>query len=177
MSDSYRDAVRYHRLLLALTRATGEIREIGEENYPQHDVLERLLPDLAVALNAQKAFVAARHQDKAKEAWLELIAVYPGQAGIGRRLAWSEVLRQLVKFGKPKVIDPLGEPDPPLIEGLELFAATAAILVRMQVLDQVYGGCNQVDPNWGLGCRRQGARQHYRTAGHWGTGWRRRRRG
>jgi GAF domain-containing protein len=153
MSDSYRDALRYHRLLLALARVTGEVREIGEESYPSiEQVLSRLLPILTAALNAQQAFVATLRFDGSEgRAWLEVTAVYPGQELLGRRLTWSGMLGQLVKFGKPRVIDPLGEPTPPLVEGLELFEATSAILARMQVLDQVYlvGVCNQTDPTLG----------------------------
>lgn len=153
-SDSRRDAERHHRLLLALDRATGEIRHIEREGQPDIDeVLDRLLPDLAAALNAEQAFVAVLREDgNVGEKWLELTTVYPTKQLCGHHLEWSGLLQKLIEDGDPKVIDPLGEEarrDP--IPGLEIFDATSAVLVRMETPGQVrvVGICNKAAPNLG----------------------------
>jgi len=153
ISDSRRDAERYHRLLLALDRATGEIRCMESESHPNIDeVLNRLLPDLVTALNAEQAFVAVLREDKGGgEKWFELTSVYPRANLSGHRIEWSDLLQQLVKDGEPKVIEPLGEESRDPIPGLAILDATSAVLVRMQTADQVrvVGICNKADPNRG----------------------------
>lgn len=151
MSDSRRDASRYHKLLLALRRVTGEIRAMEEESQPEVDeVLARMLPDLAEALNAARAFVAvARESEAGGKPWFELTATYPRQPRRVYHLNGSAWLQQLVKDGKPRVIDPLGDPAPSFIPGLELFEATSAILARVQAGEQLYivGVCNKAQPD------------------------------
>ncbi len=153
ISDSHRDAERYYRLLLALRRATSEIRELEAESQPDIEaVFARLLPDLAAALNAKQAFVAGLRVDGHKDrGWFELTATHPRQDLRGRRLKWSKLLKQLIKDGKPKVVDPLGEPTPDFIPGLEIFEATSAILARVQAAGQVciVGTCNKANPDLG----------------------------
>ena len=153
ITDTHRDAAKYRRLLLALERATGEIRDIGEESYASiEEVLGRLLPDLAQSLNAEQAFVAVLQADEnSNEQWLELTVVYPQQHLSGCRLPWSKLFERLLKDGKPKTVDPLDEQSQKIIPGLELFKATAAILVQTQFIDQVYvvGICNKADPALG----------------------------
>ncbi len=153
VSDSRRDAARHHRLLLALERATDEIRRMERDGHPDIDeVLDRLLPDLAAALNAKQAFVAVLREDEGRgEKWFELTVVYPRKDLLGHRLEWSGLLQQLIKDGKPIVIDPLGGESRDPIAGLETFDARSAILVRTQVADQVriVGICNKADPDLG----------------------------
>lgn len=153
VSDSRRDAERYHRLLLALRRATGEIKAMEADSPPDIDeVLSRLLPDLANALTARQAFVAmVRTDGTGKRPRFELAAVHPKADWRGQKLDGSELLWQLVEDGKPKIIDPLGEPAPAFVPGLELFKATAAILVRMQAGDRIYvvGVCNKAEGDSG----------------------------
>ena len=130
LSDSRRDAERYHRLLLALERATDEVKVMEDRGRPDMDeVLGHLLPDLTTALNARQAFVAtAREAPHGK--YLEITAAHPAADLRGRLLPWREFFADLIEDGRPRVIDPLGEETPNLISGLELFSATEAILVR-----------------------------------------------
>ena len=151
LSDSRRDAERYHRLLLALERATDEVKVMEDRGRPDMDeVLGHLLPDLTTALNARQAFVAA-----AREAphgnYLEITAAHPAADLRGRRLPWREFFADLIADGRPRVIDPLGEETPNLISGLELFGATEAILVRALGItgSRVVGICNKRDADAG----------------------------
>ena len=152
-SDSVRDAKKYHHLLLALERATGEIRAMERRGLPDIDeVLDGLLPDLAKALNAEQAFVALLREDEGVgKKWLELTVVHPRENLRGCRLECTGQLQWLIEDGKPKVIDPLGEESPGPILGLEVFEATSAVLVRMLSADQVrvVGICNKNDPELG----------------------------
>ncbi len=152
LSDSARDAKRYHQLLLALASAIQAVQGM-ERHAPGIDlVLHRLLRDLAEALNAHHAFVALLREDhNPPERWFELTAVWPQNEWIGRRLSPSPVLDDLSRHGKVKVIDPLGDPSPPAIPGLELFDATSAVLARMQTASQtrIVGICNQRTPSFG----------------------------
>jgi signal transduction histidine kinase len=151
-SDSLRDAKKYHRLLLALERATGEIRTMERKGPPDIDeVLGRLLPDLAKALNAKQTFVALLREDEiVGKKWLELTVAHPRE-NLGYRLECTGRLQQLIEDGQPKVIELLGEESPALIPGLEVFEATSAVLVRMESGDQVrvVGICNKHDPELG----------------------------
>lgn len=153
VNDSRRDAKRYHGLLLALEHAIGKIRRVEKEGYPDIDeVLDRLLPDLASALNSEKAFVAMLREDKGKgKKWFELTAVYPRKDLCSHRLEWSELLQKVIKDGRPRVIDPLEEQSRDPIPGLEIFDAKSALLVSMQAADhvRVIGVCNKIDPNLG----------------------------
>ena len=50
--DSYRDAMKYRQLLLAIEQATRQIRLFEQESRPDIDeVMEKLLPQLAGALD------------------------------------------------------------------------------------------------------------------------------
>ena len=146
VSDSARDARRYHSLLLALTSAIETIQAM-ERSSPSIDaVLNRLMPDLADALNARHAFVALLRNDEQKgERWFEFTAAWPRSDLIGQRLASSQILDELGYNGQVKVIDPLGDPSPPLIPGLETLEAVSAVLARMRTASQtrIVGICNQ----------------------------------
>ena len=152
-SDSLRDAKKYHLLLLALERATGEIRAMERRGRPDIDeVLDSLLPDLAKALNAEQAFAALLREDEGTgKKWLELTVAHPRENLQGYHLECTGRLQQLIDDGKPKVKDSLGEESPALIPGLEVFEATSAVLVRMRSADQVrvVGICNKHDPELG----------------------------
>jgi len=152
-SDSLRDAKKYHLLLLALERATGEIRAMERRGRPDIDeVLDSLLPDLAKALNAEQAFAALLREDEGTgKKWLELNVAHPRENLQGCHLECTGLLLQLIEDGKPKVKDSLGEDSPVLIPGLEVFEATSAVLVRMRSADQVriVGICNKRDPDLG----------------------------
>lgn len=152
LSDSRRDAERYYRLLLALERATDEVKAMEDRGRPDIDeVLGRLLPDLALALNAQQGFVVVTRAEPAGERYLEVTEAYPDGTRRGQRLPWSELFARLTEDGRPRVIDPLGEETPALIPGLERFGATAAILVCAQgvVGSRFVGICNKRDPEGG----------------------------
>ncbi len=149
ISDFERDARKYALLLLALQRATREIRAVEQgEQLGMDQVLERLLPDLAKALNAVQAFVAVLHQERGTGEWFELTAVYPHKELQGGRLPCSGVLQQIVRDGRPRVIDSFEEPSAP-VPGFELFEATSAVLVVLRTTGhvRVVGICNTANPD------------------------------
>lgn len=152
LSDSRRDAERYYRLLLALERATDEVKVIEERGRPDIDeVLGRLLPDLTLALNAQQGFVAVTLEELDEGRLLEITATYPDTELRGGRLPWNDLFAGLMEDGRPRVIDPLGEETPTPIRGLEPFGATSAILVRAQGVmgKRLVGICNKRDADAG----------------------------
>jgi serine phosphatase RsbU (regulator of sigma subunit) len=152
LSDSRRDAERYYRLLLALERATDEVKVMEERGRPDIDeVLGRLLPDLALALNARQGFVAVTREENGNGRCLEITQAYPAADLRGQRLPWSDLFARLTEDGRPRVIDPLGEEMPAVIPGLEIFNATAAILVAAQGVmgSRFVGICNKRDPDGG----------------------------
>ena len=152
LSDSRRDAERYYRLLLALERATDEVKAMEEQGRPDLDeVLGRLLPDLILALNAGQGFVAMAHEDAQASKWLEITAAHPAADLTGQRLPWNDLFAGLIEECRPRVIDPLGEETPAVIAGLEPFGATSAILVCAQgvVGTRLIGICNKRDPEAG----------------------------
>ncbi|MCB0158890.1 MAG: GAF domain-containing protein, partial [Caldilineaceae bacterium] len=148
-SDYQREALKYGRLLNALRRAIDAIRELEEKSHPNiDDILMRLLPDLSRALEGNVAFVArvpdASQQVEAPHGY-ELVAIYPDELASEQVLPSSELLRALIRDGKPRVIAPLGDDSTRLIAGLELFHATSAILVRVETVRNIYivGVCNK----------------------------------
>jgi len=152
LSDSRRDAERYYRLLLALERATDEVKAMEDRGRPDIDeVLGRLLPDLALALNARQGFVAVARTTPNGEPCLEITEAYPEGGLAGQRFPWSELFARLTEDGRPRVLDPLGAETPALIPGLEIFSATAAILVCAQgVMGRRFVGiCNTRDLDGG----------------------------
>lgn len=152
LSDSRRDAARYYRLLLALERATDEVKAMEDRGRPDIDeVLGRLLPDLALALNAQLGFVVVPRAGPGAEPYLEVTEAYGAAHLHGQRLPWHELFAGLAEDGRPRVIDPLGAETPTLIPGLEAFGATSAILVRAQgvVGRRFVGICNKRDADAG----------------------------
>lgn len=153
-SDFQRDAIKFGRLLNALRRAIDAIRNLEAKSQPNiDDVLIRLLPDLAKALEGQVAFVArvadsdqAEMLQRSQGHGYEVVASYPNDAASQRQLPSSELLNTLIRDGKPRVIAPLGGEETTLIAGLELFQATSAILVRVMTERHVYvvGVCNKL---------------------------------
>lgn len=152
-NDLKRDAVKYGHLLTALRHATQEIHALeAEGNLEIEAVLEKLLPVIAKALNAEQSFVAKQlTSEEGGRTWIELIAVHPNKDLAGHELTPSSLIHAIIQTGKPRVIDAPGNDAPQTILGLELFHATSAILVRMQTLDQVYvvGVCNKQDAKGG----------------------------
>jgi GAF domain-containing protein len=150
ISDSQREARKYHQLLLAIERAAGEAGPPEEIGQPNIDVvLGHLLPDLCGALGAQQAFVAVTAEDgEGGKKSLELSAVYPDAGMRGRKIGVSGLVERLMRDGRPVVIDPLDDESPDPLPGLEIFNAVAAILVCTHGLAQtrVLGLCNKLDP-------------------------------
>lgn len=156
LSDTARDAKRYGDILVALDGAVREIRRMRgaeKEGYPDIDeVLDRLLPDLARALNARQAFVAVPEKENDKGRWFQLTAVYPDE-GLRGSLINSDLIHEVIRDEdeKARVIDSLDNRERGIIRGLEIFGATSAILVRMQPVDRarVVGICDKKDPDSG----------------------------
>jgi GAF domain-containing protein len=146
-SDVRRDAIKYGYLLNALRRATREIRTLEDDGaLTIDDVLEKLLPVIARALDAEKSFVArltlGYDRDHARP---ELIGAYPDSQLVGQTLELSDLYEPLLQDGKPLLIDPPGPEAQQPILGLELFQARSAILVRLQTIENTYivGACNK----------------------------------
>ncbi len=146
-SDTQRDAEKYRQLVRALRHATTAVRAMEEQGQADiREVLTKLLPDIAAALNAQKAFIIRQiNSSPANQLEIEFVSVYPAETLQTVRQAASSLLQSILSDGRPRVIDTLDDTTPQPIVGLELFQATSAVLVRVQIVDQVYivGVCNK----------------------------------
>jgi len=149
VTDTQRDAEKYRLLVRALRHATTAVRTMEEQGQANiREVLTKLLPDIADALNAQKSFIIYQTDNTiAGQPEIQIVSVYPPEEVKNKRSAASPLLQLILHDGRPRVIDTLdGEAAEP-ISGLEFFHATSAILVRVQIIDQVYivGVCNKRD--------------------------------
>ncbi len=153
VSDSRRDADKYYKLLLAIENATGKIYALDKEGRTSIDeVLAGLLPDLAESLDAAQAFVAVYQQNsKARHKGFDLVATYPKMELSEPSLPWSKMVNQVLTDGRPRVVEPFEDVPGKLIHGLEIFNATTAILVRMQIggRSRIIGVCNRSGPGMG----------------------------
>ena len=142
--DTLRDVKKYHSLLLAIQKATQEIRELEPQQPDIHNLFRRLLPDIAEALNAEQAFIATLLN---RTGQLELTSVYPHEDKRGEILGDSEILKKMIINGKPRIIETLEDHPRKLIPGLEPLQATSAVLTRVQMTDQIFiiGVCNRRD--------------------------------
>ncbi len=146
-SDTQRDAEKYRQLIRALRHATSAVRAMEEQGQADiRAVLTQLLPDIAAALNAQKAFVIRQtNSSQTEQSEIEFVSVYPAAETQKTRQTASPLLQSLLRDGRPRVIDTLDNEAPQPIIGLEIFQATSAVLVRVQIIDQLYivGVCNK----------------------------------
>jgi GAF domain-containing protein len=146
LDDSYRDAMKYRQMLLAIEQATQQVRQIEQEGRPDIDqVMARLLPQLAGALDAELAFVATPTEIETTH--FEITAAFPASTLQGHEIN-APLLRDLVRDGRARVIDPLGNATMEPIEGLQTLGARAGVLVRMQIEPNVriVGVCNKTTP-------------------------------
>lgn len=147
ISDSRRDAEKYHKLLFAIETATDTINSLEKQGRASIDeVLASLLPDLAEALDAAQAFVAIYRGEKGQRGQsFELVSIYPRRRNSRRLLPWSRALEKVLSSRRARVIEPFEDEPKKLIPGLELFGATTAILMRMQIGNQsrIVGVCNR----------------------------------
>lgn len=152
-SDTQRDAEKYRLLVRALRHATAAVRTMEEQGQADiREVLTKLLPDIAAALSAQKAFVIRQSSgNNAASPVIEFVSVYPPEEAQNDRRVATPLLQSILHDGRPRVIDTLADEDPQPILGLEFFQATSAILVRVQIIDQIYivGVCNKRDRETG----------------------------
>jgi GAF domain-containing protein len=148
-SDTQRDAEKYRLLVRALRHATTVVRAMEEQDRVDiREVLTKLLPDVAAALGAQKAFVIRQISPTSTgQPMVEMESVYPPEEMKIERGMASPLLQSVLQDGQARVIDTLGDEEPKPILGLEFFNATSAILVRVQIIDQIYivGVCNKRD--------------------------------
>ncbi|MCE7983003.1 MAG: GAF domain-containing protein [Caldilinea sp. CFX5] len=148
-TDTQRDAEKYRLLVRALRHATMVVRAMEEQDRVDiREVLTKLLPDVAAALGAQKAFVIRQiNPTVADQPEVEMESVYPPEEMKIERGTASPLLQSVLLDGRPRVLDTLDDEEPKPILGLEFFNATSAILVRVQIIDQVYivGVCNKRD--------------------------------
>jgi nitrogen-specific signal transduction histidine kinase len=153
VSDSRRDAEKYHKFLLAIESATFTINALEQEGRASIDeVLASLLPNLAEALGAAQAFAAIQHQpNRNRTKGFELVSVYPNMKLAKPFLPWSKPLSQVMSDDRAYVIEPFEDAPGKLIPGLEIFNATTAVLIPMQIGYQAWiiGVCNRADPEMG----------------------------
>ena len=98
------------------------------------EVLASLLPDLLEALGAAQAFVAVYHSGKKKRGkCFEVVATHPEMELKESLLPWSKHLGDVLSDGRARVVEPFEDFPRKLIHGLEVFNATTAVLVRMQI--------------------------------------------
>ena len=152
-TDTQRDAEKYRLLVRALRHATTAVRAMEEQGQADiREVLTRLLPDVAAALGAQKAFVLRQTGRTVEEQpEVEFLSVYPETETKSARQPATPLLQLLLRDGRPRVIDSLDGEEPQPILDLAFIQATSAILVRVQIIDQVYivGVCNKRDRDAG----------------------------
>lgn len=150
--DLQRNAAKYAYLVRALDRATDEIKAMeATEGYDLDELLIRLLPDITDALAAEQAFVARldRAEGEDGQEKLFILAHYPMEATLDERVIPAVgLLHDLLVDGKPRIRTSIGRKDNSFIGGLELFGATATVLVRLETQDQIYivGVCNERNP-------------------------------
>ncbi|MBX3009936.1 MAG: GAF domain-containing protein [Caldilineaceae bacterium] len=148
-SDTQRDAEKYRQLVRALRHATTAVRTMEDQG--QADILEvltKLLPNIAAALGAQKAFIIRPTQSFINgQPAVEYLRIDSATGLHSERQPASHLIQSILSDGRPRVIDSLDDEEPRPILGLELIQATSAILVRLQILDQTYivGVCNKRD--------------------------------
>ncbi len=149
VSDSWRDAEKYHRFLLAIENATETINALEQERRAGiEQVITKLLPSLTEALGASLAFTAVQQpQNRSRSPKFELVSVYPSREQEKVSLPNSKYLGQVLADNKAHVIGPFEDGKSGVIEGLEIFDAYMAILVQMQIESQVWiiGVCNRND--------------------------------
>ena len=153
ISDSRRDADKYYKLLFAIETATEKIGALEKTGRASIDeVLAGLLPDLVDALDAAQAFVLICQLDnKNQMKGFDVAAAYPKIRPSEFFLPQSKSLDQVLSDGRARVVEPFEDAPKKLIQGLEVFQAVTAILVRMQVGDQsqIIGVCNRSRPEMG----------------------------
>jgi PAS domain S-box-containing protein len=153
ISDSRRDAEKYHNLLLAIENATGTINSLEQQGRTSIDVvLESLLPNLTEALDAAQAFVAIHHNGKSNRSQaFKLISVYPKPNSAMDFLPWSRPLEKVLSSHQARVIEPFEDAPKKLIHGLEMFNATTAILMQMRIGSEsrIVGVCNRINSEMG----------------------------
>jgi signal transduction histidine kinase len=151
--DLRRDADKYRRLVIALKDVTNVLQSDASQAQQDFDAaLEPLLPDLCEAFNAGLAFAGRIHgPTNGNPAVMEITAAYPNAALRGDTLPVQGVLADLLRDGRPRVLDSLGAPAPRLIPGLEKLSATEAIVVSGFSLSPIrlIGVCNKRDPDLG----------------------------
>ncbi|MBI3167460.1 MAG: GAF domain-containing protein [Chloroflexi bacterium] len=153
LSDSLRDAQKYHNLLLAIQSAIGRIGALEREGRAGIDeVLQSLLPDLVEALGAAHAFVAlAPLDERNKKGGLmrfELTAVYPKSESNKSFLPWSKPLGRVLSEGKARVVEPFEDSSTKFIPGFEVFQAKTVVLMPMTIGERtrIIGVCNRSKP-------------------------------
>jgi serine phosphatase RsbU (regulator of sigma subunit) len=151
-SDASRDAQRYYRLLTTLRAATQQIRDLERGSPDIDQILGRLLPDLAGALNAQQAFAAILRLGSEGERWFEVTAAYPRDDLRGQYIALNTWLSEVVDKGRPFSCVSLEDSAQEPVKGLELFGARSTIVVRMQGArgdTRIVGICDERDRSFG----------------------------
>ena len=152
--DLQRDAAKYKNLVSALDQATQEIRAMETaEIFDVNELLIRLLPNLARALDAERAFVAREEQrvepNSPGQHELIVLACYPVDDELeSHHLRANGLMLDVLESGRSRVKTSLGSYDDHLVAGLELFQAHSAVVVRMQTRTDTYlvGVCNERHP-------------------------------
>ena len=147
ISDSRRDAIKYHNLLLAVESAILNINDLEREGRASiEEVLKSLLPNLVEALDAAQAFVAIQRPARGNHSKeFALMSVFPERELNRQFLPWAEAMRRVLSGDRACVIEPFEDEPRKYIQGLEVFNATTAVLVPMHIehQDWIIGVCNR----------------------------------
>lgn len=153
--DLQRDAAKYKNLVRALDQATHAIRAMElAQIFDIDELLIRLLPNIAEALDAEQAFVAredhALGDPQDDDHHLVLLARFPyDEETDGFLLDAEGIVLEVLESGRPRVKTSLGQPQKSrFVAGLELFQARSAVVVRMetQAVTYLVGVCNERNP-------------------------------
>ncbi|MFN8446406.1 MAG: GAF domain-containing protein [Caldilineaceae bacterium] len=147
-SDIQRDAERYNHLVNVLKRAANEVLTLATRSDTHIDeLLTRLLPLFARALDAELAFAAKQLPSRHNNSYLfEINAISGRPSLVGERLALNrQQFGRLVNEGIAWLYPPTAETEPTIIAALSPLQAKSALIVRLDFLKQTYliGVCNK----------------------------------
>ena len=154
VSDSHRDALKYHNFLFAIESATETINALEQERRASiEQVITSLLPSLAEALGASLAFAVIQQPatTRSRTRKFKVVSVYPETSLREYSLPFSKSVARVLADDKAHVIESFEDSPGGVIEGLEIFNATSAVMVQMQIEYQVWiiGVCNREKPEMG----------------------------
>jgi GAF domain-containing protein len=145
-SDSLRDAIRYRSLVSELCNIAEQLRQHSDVLLTTDTALAHLLSRLCLSLNGEKAFLAEVKFDRSnQDPVIEVTAAYPDAASVNQCLPWSPLFIKLRDKQRCVLVDRILDEKQSLINGLEIFSATTAVIVRIEIGGKMrfIGVCNR----------------------------------